>query len=165
MTRAELAAERLSPAICGRVVLEVACGTAEFSLAAAGEAESVVCIDVDDSRLLPEVFDCENLRFHRMDAAAMHFGDESFDTAVLYNAAFHLEEKPDAVLAECLRVLRPGGLFCAVSSWSLDRPVLTDTLLPLLNARGLRHRLSVDGPFLWVQARKSFPKGAEHDRS
>ena len=165
MTRAELAAERLAPTVCGRDVLEVACGTAEFSLAAARDAESVVCIDIDDSRLLPEVYDCENLRFRRMDASAMHFGDESFDTVVLYNAAFHLEEKLDAVLAECLRVLRPGGLLCAVSSWSLDRPVLTDNLLPLLNARGLRHRLSMDGPHLLVQARKSSPKGAEYDRS
>jgi ubiquinone/menaquinone biosynthesis C-methylase UbiE len=89
-----------------------------------------------------------------MDAAAMRFGDGSFDTAVLYNAVFHLEEQLDAVLRECLRVLRPGGLFCAISSWSLDRPVLTDTLLPLIEARGMRYRLSMDEPFVWVQVRK-----------
>lgn len=165
MTRAERAAERLAPALSHRDVLEVACGTAEFSLAAAELSANVTCIDIDDSRLLPEASHCENLRFRRMDASAMHFGDESFDTVVLYNSAFHLEDRLDAVLDECLRVLRPGGLLCAVSSWNLDRPVLTDTLLSLLNARGLRCRLSMDEPHLLVQARKSSPKGAEYDRS
>ncbi|MBR7184971.1 MAG: class I SAM-dependent methyltransferase [Clostridia bacterium] len=154
-TRAELAAERIAPALAGRDVLEAACGSAEFSLAAAELADSVTCIDLDDSRLSPAVYDCENLRFRQMDAAAMRFADESFDTAVLYNAAFHLGDKLDAAVAECLRVLRPGGLLCVISTWSLDRPVLTDALLPLLTARGLRCRLSTDEPFWLVQARKS----------
>ena len=154
MSRAELAVGLIAPAIAGRDVLEVACGSGEFALAAAEEAESVVCIDHDDSRLSPLAEGCENLRFRRMDATAMRFGDGSFDTTVLYNAVFHLEEQLDAVLGECLRVLRPGGLFCAISSWSLDRPVLTDTLLPLIEARGMRYRLSMDEPFVWVQVRK-----------
>ena len=154
MSRAELAVELIAPAIAGRDVLEVACGSGEFSLAAAEDATAVVCIDLDDSRLSPLVGDCENLRFRRMDGAAMRFGDESFDTVVLYNAVFHLEDQLDAVLGECLRVLRPGGLFCAISSWSLDRPVLTDVLLPLIEARGMRYRLSMDEPFVWVQVRK-----------
>lgn len=154
MTRAASAVELIAPAIEGRDVLEVACGTAEFSLAAAELAASVTCIDRDDSRLLPAVDEGENLHFHRMDAAAMGLGGERFDTVVLYNAAFHLADDLPAVLDECLRVLRPGGLLCAISAWSLDRPVLTDTLLPLLDARGLRYRLSMAEPFVWVQARK-----------
>ena len=154
MSRAELAVELIAPAIAGRDVLEVACGSAEFGLAAAESAESVVCIDTDDSRLSPLVHDCENLRFRRMDAAAMRFGSDSFDTVVLYNAVFHLEDQLGTVFDECLRVLRPGGLFCAISSWSLDRPVLTDVLLPLIEARELRYRLSMDEPFIWVQVRK-----------
>ncbi|MBQ3126667.1 MAG: class I SAM-dependent methyltransferase [Clostridia bacterium] len=154
MSRADLAVGLIAPAIAERDVLEAACGSAEFALAAAEDAASVVCIDLEDSRLLPEVYDCENLRFRQMDAAAMRFGNESFDTVVLYNAVFHLEDRLEAVLDECLRVLRPGGLFCAISSWRLDRPVLTDGLLPLIEARGLRYRLSMDEPFIWVQVRK-----------
>lgn len=155
MTRAEQAVELIAPAIDRRDVLEVACGSGEFSLAAAETAASVVCIDLDNSRLLPGIGEQENLRFRRMDAAAMRFGNGSFDTVVLCNALFHLDDMLPAVLDECLRVLRPGGLLCAISSWSLDKPVLTDTLLPLIEARGLRYRLSMQDPFMWVQVRRN----------
>ncbi len=154
MTRAEQAVELIAPAIADRDVLEVACGSGEFSLAAAELAATVTCIDLDDSRLLPEVGERENLCFRKMDAAAMRFGDGSFDTVVLYNAAFHLAETLPAVLDECLRVLRPGGLLAVISAWSLDKPVLTDALLPLIEARCLRYRLSMDEPFIWVQVRQ-----------
>ena len=153
MTRAEQAVELIAPAIDGREVLEVACGTAEFSLAAAELVASVTCIDLDDSRLLPEAGECENLRFRKMDAAAMRFGSETFDTIVLYNAVFHLADQLPAVLDECLRVLRPGGLLAVISTWSLDKPVLTDTLMPLIETRGIRYRLSIDEPYIWVQVR------------
>lgn len=154
MTRAEQAVELITSAIDGCDVLEAACGTAEFSIAAAEIAASVTCIDLDDSRLSPEIYDHENLRFRRMDAGAMHYGDGSFDTVVLYNAAFHLADTLPAALDECLRVLRPGGLLAVISAWSLDKPVLTDTLLPLIEVRGLRYRLSMADPFMWVQVRR-----------
>lgn len=153
MTRAEQAVELIAPAIADREVLEVACGSAEFSLAAAEIAAQVTCIDLDDSRLSPEVGERENIRFRKMDAAAMRYGDGSFDTIVLYNAVFHLADALPAVLDECLRVLRPGGLLVVISSWSLDKPVLTDTLLPLIEARGLAYRLSMSGAFMWVRVR------------
>jgi len=115
-TRTEQAVELIAPAIAGRRLLEVACGSAEFSLAAAEIAAQVDCIDLDDTRLLPEVSEQENICFRRMDAAAMRFEDESFDTAVLYNAASHLSDALPAVLDECLRVLRPGGLLVFMST-------------------------------------------------
>lgn len=150
MTRAAQAAERLSAVITDRDVLEVACGTAEFSLAAAELAAGVTCIDLDDSRLLPEVREQENIVFRTMDAAAMRFGNDSFDTVVLYNAAFHIAEQLPAVLDECLRVLRPGGVLCVISTWKLDYAVITDILLPLADARGLRCRFTADAVYTCV---------------
>ncbi len=150
MTRAEQAVERLSAVITDRDMLEVACGSAEFSLAAAELAASVTCIDLDDSRLLPEVHEHETIVFHTMDAAAMRFGSDSFDTVVLYNAAFHIAEQLPTVLDECLRVLRQGGVLCVISTWKLDYAVITDTLLPLANALGLRCRFTVDTVYTCV---------------
>jgi len=43
------------------------------------------------------------------DAAALPFGDGSFDVVYSYNTFEHVAE-PDKALGEALRVLRPGGL-------------------------------------------------------
>ena len=111
-SRVAQAARLLSPHLTGRDVLEIACGTADFSLAAAETARSVTAIDLDDCRLSPAVRSGGSVCFQRMDAAALSFPDGSFDTAVLYNALGHLTAILPAVLSEALRVLRPGGTFC-----------------------------------------------------
>ena len=90
LSRAAQAARLLSPHLAGLDVLEIACGTADFSLAAAETARSVTAIDLDDCRLSPAARSTDGVRFQRMDAAAMTFPDGSFDTAVLYNALGHL---------------------------------------------------------------------------
>jgi ubiquinone/menaquinone biosynthesis C-methylase UbiE len=46
------------------------------------------------------------------DAAALPFGDASFDLVVSYNSLIDVDDMPAAV-AEAGRVLRPGGCFCA----------------------------------------------------
>ena len=53
LSRAAQAARLLSPHLAGLDVLEIACGTADFSLAAAETARSVTAIDLDDCRLSP----------------------------------------------------------------------------------------------------------------
>lgn len=53
-------------------VLEVACGTADFSLAAESCARSVACIDLDNSRLRPQIRQ-SGIRFQMMDAGKMSF--------------------------------------------------------------------------------------------
>lgn len=108
-SRVAQAARLLSPHLTGRDVLEIACGTADFSLAAAETARSVTAIDLDDCRLSPAVRSGGSVCFQRMDAAALSFPDGSFDTAVLYNALGHLTAILPAVLSEALRVLRPGA--------------------------------------------------------
>lgn len=47
--------------------------------------------------------------FHKMDAAEMQFDDSQYDFVFSYNAFEHFP-KPDKVIAESLRVLKPGGL-------------------------------------------------------
>ena len=147
LSRAAQAARLLSPHLAGLDVLEIACGTADFSLAAAETARSVTAIDLDDCRLSPAARSTDGVRFQRMDAAAMTFPDGSFDTAVLYNALGHLTAILPAVLSEALRVLRPGGALIVCSSFSLDKTAMEEHFLPLLSERGLPFSRREEGPF------------------
>jgi SAM-dependent methyltransferase len=47
--------------------------------------------------------------YHQMNATAMSFPDRSFDLVFSFSVFEHLSD-PDTALAECVRVLRPGGL-------------------------------------------------------
>ena len=111
-SRVAQAARLLSPHLTGRDVLEIACGTADFSLAAAETARSVTAIDLDDCRLSPAARSTDGVRFQRMDAAAMTFPDGSFD-AVISNYVYHniMGADKQALLLESLRVLKKGGVF------------------------------------------------------
>lgn len=131
-SRAAQAARLLSPHLTGRDILEIACGTADFSLAAAETARSVTAIDLDDCRLSP---------------AALSFPDGSFDTTVLYNALGHLTAILPAVLSEARRVLRPGGALIVCSSFSLDKTAMEEHFFPLLSERGLPFSRREEGPF------------------
>ena len=146
-SRVAQAARLLSPHLTGRDVLEIACGTADFSLAAAETARSVTAIDLDDCRLSPAVRSGGSVCFQRMDAAALSFPDGSFDTAVLYNALGHLTAILPEVIPEALRVLRHGGTLIVCSSFSLDKTVMEEKLLPLLKERGLSFSRREEGPF------------------
>ena len=144
LSRAAQAARLLSPHLAGLDVLEIACGTADFSLAAAETARSVTTIDLDDCRLSPAARSTDGVRFQRMDAAAMTFPDGSFDTAVLYNALGHLT----AILPEVIpEALRHGGTLIVCSSFSLDKTVMEEKLLPLLKERRLSFSCQEEGPF------------------
>ena len=147
LSRAAQAARLLSPHLAGLDVLEIACGTADFSLAAAETARSVTAIDLDDCRLSPAARSTDGVRFQRMDAAAMTFPDGSFDTAVLYNALGHLTAILPEVIPEALRVLRHGGTLIVCSSFSLDKTVMEEKLLPLLKERGPPFPRREEGPF------------------
>lgn len=148
MTRAEWAVKHIDRYIRGKRILEVGCGCAEFSIAASSEAKEVTCIDLDNFRLNPEIGVCSNVTFQQMDATAMTFENCSFDTAVMYNAASHLAHIFDAVLAECRRVLRPGGSIWVISSFKIDQPVIMEDLLLRLTAE--EYRLEQDRYFTYL---------------
>ncbi len=71
----------------------------------------IVGIDISDKavqyaqKLYPE----NNIEIYRMDLESLDFEDAHFDTVCMVNSLHHLEN-PAAVLAELLRVLKPGGL-------------------------------------------------------
>ena len=146
-SRVAQAARLLSPHLTGRDILEIACGTADFSLAAAETARSVTAIDLDDCRLSPAARSGGSVCFQRMDAAALSFPDGSFDTAMLYNALGHLTAILPEVLSEALRVLRPGGTLLVGSAFPLDKTAMEEHFLPLLSERGFPFSRREEGPF------------------
>ena len=106
-------------------VLEVACGTADFSVSAAQLANSVSCIDLDDSRLT-DLTGKNNVSFQIMDASEMTFLKDTFDTIVIYNAFFHIQTQWSEIEKECLRVLKSRGIIYIVGTWKLDTSLMKD---------------------------------------
>lgn len=147
MKRVDRVLFRLMPDIVSKRVLEPACGCAEFSVAAATHAAEVVCFDLDDKRLDPTVRQTLKLRFEIMDATAMRFPDGSFDTVVLYNAIGHLAHIAEPVLWECLRVVNTTGVVWVVSSFRMDKAVIQETLLPLLDHMELSYSTQEDSVY------------------
>jgi ubiquinone/menaquinone biosynthesis C-methylase UbiE len=97
-------------------LLELGCGTGKYTTIAAGLATEVVATDPS-----PGMLDCarrsaaslRNVTFRRENARRTTFASGSFD-AVLACNLLHVVAAPEAVLAEMLRVLHPGGLALVV---------------------------------------------------
>ena len=70
------------PDINKRDVLEVACGCAEFSLAACRNANRVCCIDLDSSRMIFDPKEQPNLEFEIMDATRMRYEDQTLGVSI-----------------------------------------------------------------------------------
>ncbi len=151
MKRVEQAIAHIAENVSGKSVLEVACGCAEFSLAAAPAAKSVDGIDLDYLRLPPQARKTEGFAFTIMDATNMTFADASFDTVVMYNAIGHLCAVLEKVLKECLRVTKPGGVIFVISSFRMDMPVIDEKLLPLLAKKQIAFTEESDGTFRYMK--------------
>ena len=95
------------------IVLDVACGTGIVACAFATIANHVTGIDItpamlERAKLLTEKLSLTNLTWQQGDIETLPFPDASF-SVVLSRYAFHHFLKPSAVLAEMIRVCRPGG--------------------------------------------------------
>lgn len=102
------------PWVLGRL-LDVACGAGNFAAELAGEVAGVtqiVGVDTQASALEAAARTLADLphTLHRMDGAHLEFGDGVFDTVAIAHSLHHLPD-PAVVLAEMVRVLRPGGRF------------------------------------------------------
>ena len=106
-------------------ILEVACGSADFSIAASVFANSVSCIDLDDSRLNPAIIQ-NNIRFQIMDASKMEYDDKAFDTIVIYNAYYHIQTQWKEIEKECKRVLKSHCCIYIIGTWKLDTGLMLD---------------------------------------
>jgi SAM-dependent methyltransferase len=88
-------------------------------------AKTVIGGDFSD-RLVREArrYYCERVPVIRLDAHALPFRNQSFDTVILYEAIYYLAN-PGEFLGECRRVLRDRGtvLICSVNNeWSDFNP-------------------------------------------
>ena len=125
MKKTDALVKILNSDIENKDVLEVACGTADFSVSAAQLANSVSCIDLDDSRLT-DLTGKNNVSFKIMDASEMTFLNDTFDTIVIYNAFFHIQTQWSEIEKECLRVLKSKGIIYIVGTWKLDTSLMKD---------------------------------------
>lgn len=72
--------------------------------------DEIIGIDIDDEHFekARKEYDGKPVRFMKMDATAMEFEDNSFDTVAMHAAIHHLMD-PEKVFKEVKRVLKPGG--------------------------------------------------------
>jgi len=112
-----LAAAHLSGA---RHVLDVGTGEGQVArLAVAGGADLVVGVDPTAAQLAAATARAGGPVYLRAGAAALPFGDESFDAVVACLVFEHIRDVDDAI-AEVARVLVPGGRFL----FFLNHPLL-----------------------------------------
>ena len=155
MKRVKQALSRIKDEIEGKNVLEVACGCAEFSIAACEIAKNVKCIDLDSFRLNKEISEHGNVTFELMDATDMKYDDAAFDTIVIYNAIAHLNSVFPQVLKECGRVLKADGSIFIISSFGIDKNVIKESLIPYLSNSRANYTYREDKVFTSVQIGKT----------
>lgn len=94
----------------GKDVLEVACGTGQGLGLLAGKAGRVVGGDISEAMLArARGHYGGRIELVRLDGGHLPFPDRAFDVVILFEAIYYLPSV-EAFLAECARVLRPGGL-------------------------------------------------------
>jgi ubiquinone/menaquinone biosynthesis C-methylase UbiE len=110
----ETAEEALST-ISGRRVLDVATGGGGFIgflMDNLKDYTDITGIDSNERQIeaARQSYPQENIHFLHMDAAQMDFPDRHFDTVCIANSLHHMAD-PAGVLAEMMRVCKPGGHF------------------------------------------------------
>ena len=125
MKKTERIVQLLKSDIEGKDILEVACGAADFSIAASPFVNSVSCIDLDDSRLNP-VIRQSDIDFQIMDASKMEYADHIFDTIIIYNAYYHIQTLWKEIEKECKRILKSNGCIYIIGTWKLDTNIMMD---------------------------------------
>lgn len=120
MNKTEKIVQLLKQKIENKTILEVACGTADFSLAASQYAKEIICIDIESGRLNDCIHEQENIHFEKMDASNMTFENEVFDTIILYNSLYHIHDQYDQIMGECKRVLKKSGEIIIIGTWKID---------------------------------------------
>jgi ubiquinone/menaquinone biosynthesis C-methylase UbiE len=109
--------------IAEKLVLDIGCGTGGCEVVLAGElnAGHIIAIDVEaqmieraQERALKAGIS-ENIEFRLVDPGPLDVPNDSVDVAFSKDSMVHIEDK-NALFAEILRVLKPGGVFAA-SDW------------------------------------------------
>ncbi len=93
-------------------VLEIGCGTGEFSRLLARRAESVLAIDLSTQMIRlarARAKLCPNIDFVNADAVAYEFPAHRFDCIATLTTIHHLPI--ESILGKIRRALKPGGVF------------------------------------------------------
>lgn len=100
---------------CGKTVLDIGCGAAGKTMYYASQGvEKIVGMDIvphykdEAEALAQELGFSDRFEFVVGDAAQADFPDNTFDTIIMNDAMEHVD-RPDLVLAEARRILKPGG--------------------------------------------------------
>lgn len=103
----------------GQNVLDVACGTGVVAVTAAGLGARVTGLDLTPELLVRARENAATagltIEWHEGDAEALPFPDAFYDV-VLSQFGHMFAPRPEVVIAEMLRVLRPGGVI-AFATW------------------------------------------------
>ena len=99
----------------GKTVLDIGCGAGGKTMFYASKGvKAIVGMDVvahykeESEQLADHLGFRDRFTFVCRDAADTGFPEGSFDTIIMNDAMEHVD-KPEAVLAECARILKPGG--------------------------------------------------------
>lgn len=140
----------------GRNVLEVGPGPGLTTDVLHSRVEHLTCVEIDRgfAKALSRRMAGANVTVLCEDATGMSLPDASFDGALSFTMLHHVRSAAlqDRLLAEVLRVLRPGGIFAGVDS--LDSRTfrllhIFDTLTPV-DPRTFPRRLEAAG-YIGVQ--------------
>jgi SAM-dependent methyltransferase len=106
--RHEVAYEYIVDRCRDRDVLEAGSGEGYGANLLSAVARSVTCVDYDHAAVEHTRARYPHLTIHQANLIALPLPDNSVDTVVNFQVIEHLWDQP-AFVAECLRVLRPGG--------------------------------------------------------
>jgi SAM-dependent methyltransferase len=97
-------------------LLDVATGPGFVAAEAASRGARVIGVDFSSAMIAAAARRHHDILFREGDAEALAFDGEAFDAVVMNFGLLHLA-RPEAALAEALRVLRPGGRY-AFTVWA-----------------------------------------------
>ena len=149
-----------------RRVLDLGCGSCDLvRYLAETYRQEVIGVDISSGRFPGKRRPREGIRFRcfRRDAEQLGFADDGSVDAVVIKWALHEVKRPEAVLAETRRVLRPGGELLIVDFpkdslaqrlWNEDyfHPDEVKSLLRKTEFSDIRVRLIEHGQVLWARA-------------
>ena len=95
----------------GRRTLDVGCGEGRLTRHLASLGHHVVGIDASPTLVAAARASAPDMELHVADAAALPFGDASFDLVVSFMCLHDVDDLTGAV-SEIARVLEPGGTLC-----------------------------------------------------
>lgn len=109
------ACKKISPFINKNLdVLELACGTGQFSYTLAEKSKSYIATDFSDKMVeqTQKNYTSDKAIFEVEDATSLTYNNNSFDVVLIANA-LHVMPNPKLAVIEIKRVLKPNGLLIA----------------------------------------------------